>query len=103
MQWNTGFSESVYTFANTINTQEGINKHFTEISRSTGNTAFNLVGGSRSIAVNVRTQENNRYKPSINEEITDTDDSSYPYAFDLTITQRFEASDPISINASKLP
>ena len=23
MQWNTGFSESVYTFANTINTQEG--------------------------------------------------------------------------------
>ena len=88
---------------NTINTQEGIIKHFTEISRSTGNTAFNLVGGSRSIAVNVRTQENNRYKPSINEEITDTDDSSYPYAFDLTITQRFEASDPISINASKLP
>ena len=23
MQWNAGFSESVYTFANTINTQEG--------------------------------------------------------------------------------
>ena len=23
MQWNTGFSESIYTFANTINTQEG--------------------------------------------------------------------------------
>jgi hypothetical protein len=88
---------------NTINTQEGIIKHFTEISRSTGNPAFNPVGGNRSIAVNVRTQENNRYKPSSNEEITDTDDSSYPYAFDLTITQRFEASDPISISASKLP
>jgi hypothetical protein len=88
---------------NTINTQEGIIKHFTEISRSTGNPAFNPVGGNRSIAVNVRTQENNRYKPSSNEEITDTDDSSYPYAFDLTITQCFEASDPISISASKLP
>ena len=23
MQWNTGYSESVYTFANTINTHEG--------------------------------------------------------------------------------
>ncbi|MFN6045183.1 MAG: hypothetical protein ACK49J_08420 [Verrucomicrobiota bacterium] len=88
---------------NTINTQEGIIKHFTEISRATGNPAFNPIGGNRSIAVNVRTQENNRYKPAINEEIIDTDDSSYPYAFDLTITQRFEASDPISISASKLP
>ena len=88
---------------NTINTQEGIIKYFTEISRSTGNPAFNPNAANRSIAVNVRTQENNRYKPSISEEVIDTDESSYPYAFDLTITQRFEATDPIGINASKLP
>ena len=88
---------------NTINTQEGIIKYFTEISRNTGNAAFNPIGGNRSIAVNVRTQENNRFKASSTEEVTDTDESSYPYAFDLTITQRFETSDPISINASKLP
>jgi hypothetical protein len=88
---------------NTINTQEGIIKHFTEIAQATGNDAFNPIGANRSIAVNVRTQENNRFKPSINEEIIDTDETSYPYSFDLTITQRFEASDTVSINASKLP
>lgn len=104
-EWKiTGFHrDEALDRLNTINTQEGIIRHFTEISRSTGNPAFNPIGANRSIAVNVRTQENNRYKASTTEEIFDADESSYPYAFDLTITQRFEATDPIAISVSKLP
>jgi hypothetical protein len=104
-EWKiTGFHrDEAIDRLNTINTQEGIIRHFTEISLSTGNAAFNPIGTNRSIAVNVRTQENNRYKASTTEEIFDADESSYPYAFDLTITQRFEATDPIAISVSKLP
>ena len=56
---------------------------------------------TRSLAVNVRTQENNTFKPLPVEETFDTDESSYPFNFDLTITQRFEGTDPLAVNVSK--
>jgi hypothetical protein len=31
------------------------------------------------------------------------DDTTYPFTFDLTITQRFEATDPLAINSAKIP
>ena len=88
---------------NVINTQEGISAHFNEIARVTGNPAFNPTLGNRSLAVNVRTQENNGFKPVAADEIFDTDESTYPFTFDLTITQRFEATDPMAMNVSKAP
>ncbi len=88
---------------NTLNTQEGITAQFSEIARITGNVAFNPTVRTRNLAVNVRTQENNAFKPLPIEETFDTDESSYPFNFDLTITQRFEATDPLAIQVSKVP
>jgi hypothetical protein len=49
----------------------------------------------------VRTQENSGFKPTPPEETSATDETSYPFTFDLTITQRFEATDPLAINVPK--
>ncbi len=86
---------------NTINTQEGITAQFSELARVTGTQAFNPAVRTRSLAVNIRTQENNTFKPLPVEETFDTDESSYPFNFDLTITQRFEGTDPLAINVSR--
>jgi hypothetical protein len=88
---------------NSLNTREGISAHFSEIARITGNASFNPNTGNRSLVVNVRTQENNTYKPVPPEEASITDTSTYPFTFDLTITQRFEATDPLAITVSKAP
>jgi hypothetical protein len=53
--------------------------------------------------VNVRTQENNSFKPTPPEEYSVSDESTYPFTFDLTITQRFEATDPMAITVPKAP
>ena len=88
---------------NALNTREGISAHFSQIADLTGNNSFSTGVGSRNLVVNLRTQENNSYKPIPLEEISDADESTYPFTFDLTITQRFEATDPLAINVSKAP
>ena len=88
---------------NTINSREGINTYFSDVARSTGNEAFRTDIGNRSIVVNVRTLENNAFKVDSLSDLNTTDDSTYPYTFDLTITQRFESSDPLAVNAAKAP
>lgn len=99
-EWKmNGFArDEALEYLNTLNTREGINSHFAKIARVTANPAYNPVIGNRSISVNVRTQENVRFKLSPAEEINNSDESTYPYSFDLTITQRFEATDPMAIN-----
>jgi hypothetical protein len=37
------------------------------------------------------------------EEMVAADETSYPFMFDLTITQRFEAADPMALNVAKAP
>ena len=105
-EWKiTGYArdEALETL-NTLNTREGIASHFAEIARLTGSTAFLPNTGNRSIAVNVRTQENNAYKPALTEETNVADESTYPFTFEFSITQRFEATDPMAINVpSKKP
>jgi hypothetical protein len=88
---------------NALNTREGISAHFSEIADLTGDNSFSPGVGNRNLVVNLRTQENNSYKPIPPEEISDADESTYPFTFDLTITQRFEATDPLAINVSKAP
>jgi hypothetical protein len=88
---------------NTLNTREGISAHFSEIARLTGNNSFGTGISSRNLVANLRTQENSSYKPIPPEEINDSDESTYPFTFDLTITQRFEATDPLAISVSKAP
>ncbi len=104
-EWKiTGYArDEALEYLNTINTREGISAHFNEISRITGNSAFSPNTGNRNLVVNVRTQENSSYKNLPPEEINDADQSTYPFTFDLTITQRFEATDPMAINVAKAP
>ncbi len=104
-EWKiTGYArDEALEYLNTLNTREGISAHFSEISRLTASTAFNPSTGNRSISVNVRTQENNTFKPTPPEEASASDETTYPFTFDLTITQRFEATDPMAINVAKVP
>ncbi len=88
---------------NTLSTREGISAHFSEMARITGNASFNPNVGNRNLVVNVRTQENSGYKSGAADDSSDADESTYPFTFDLTITQRFEATDPMAINVTKAP
>ena len=104
-EWKiTGFArdEALETL-NTLNTREGIAAHFADIARITGSIAFTPTIGNRSITVNVRTLENNAFKPIPLEETSVTDESTYPFTFDLSITQRFEATDPMAFIVPKNP
>ncbi|RYD61756.1 MAG: hypothetical protein EOP83_16300 [Verrucomicrobiaceae bacterium] len=104
-EWKiTGFArDEAIEYLTTISQREGISAHFSEIARITGNTSFSPAIGNRNLVVNVRTQENAGYKSIPPEEASDTDESTYPFTFDLTITQRFEATDPMAITAAKAP
>ena len=86
-----------------LNTREGISAFFSEIARVTGNDSFNTDLPTRSVIVNIKTLENSGYKPRPPEEVTITDESTYPFLFDLTITQRFEADDPLAVTTSTTP
>lgn len=86
---------------NQINSREGISSTFAEIARITQNAAFRPDVGTRSIVPNVRTQENGGFRRRAAEEIQDDDPTTYPLTFDLTISQRFEAADPMAINVTK--
>ena len=104
-EWKiTGFArDEALDYLNALNTREGISAHFSEIARITANPAFNPATGNRSLAVNVRTQENSGFKPVPLEESNVADESTYPFTFDLTITQRFEATDPLAVAVPKAP
>ena len=104
-EWKiTGYArDEALEYLNTINTREGISAHFSEIGRITGNGAFNTTTGTRNLVINVRTQENAGYKPIPPEDTDEADEATYPFTFDMTITQRFEASDPMAVMVSKAP
>jgi hypothetical protein len=86
-----------------LNTREGITAAFAEIARVTGNQSFRTDLTSRSLVVNIKTLENSAYKPMPPEEITMEAEETYPFLFDLTITQRFESDDPLAITSYAAP
>lgn len=104
-EWKiTGYArDEALDYLNTLNTREGMSTHFEGVSRATANPSFDPNTGNRSLTVNVRTQENSGFKPVPPEESIANDETSYPFTFDLTITQRFEATDPLAINVPKAP
>ncbi|MEN9975837.1 MAG: hypothetical protein RLZZ282_1843 [Verrucomicrobiota bacterium] len=104
-EWKiTGFArDEALATLNTLNTREGIAASFNEIARATGNAAFTPTLGNRNLTVNVRTQENNGFKPIPLEETNASDESTYPFSFNLIITQRFESSDPLALGVIKKP
>lgn len=100
----TGLAEeSSMERLNTLNTREGISAVFAEVARITGNQAFRTDLPSRSITISIRTSENPGYRPKPPEEIVPGDESSFPYAFEISIKQRFEGDDPLAITVSAAP
>ena len=104
-EWKiSGFSrEEGYQLLTVLSTQEGISELFSEVAEITGHEAFATALPSRSLVVNLRTLENSRFTPRPVEELVDGDESTYPLSFDLTITQRFESTDPMAIMVTKAP
>jgi hypothetical protein len=86
-----------------LNTRDGISAVFKQVADATGNASFKTDLPSRSLVVNVRTLENSIYRPGPADDAASLDDSSYPFSFDLTITQRFESSDQLAVVLAKAP
>ncbi|MFT4176444.1 MAG: hypothetical protein QM627_07275 [Luteolibacter sp.] len=95
--------ETALEYLNRLNSREGISAHFSEIAKLTGNEAYRPDVPTRSLVINIRTSENSSYVPPASDTLHSGDDHNYPFSFDMTITQRFEATDPIAINAAKAP
>jgi hypothetical protein len=70
----------------------GINPIFREIAEITGNSSFSSDVAGRIISVSLKTQES-----------TASNSATYPYSFDLTITQTYDVADPMAITLSKAP
>ncbi len=104
-EWTiTGMArDGALEYLNALNTREGISGHFSEIAKVTGNQAFDPAPNTRTLVVNVKTQENQSFKQMPMEEIVDSDEATYPFTFNLVITQRFESTDPFAILASQAP
>lgn len=90
-------------FLNHLNTRNGADEFFTQIADSTENSSYRASQGNRSITINLRTLENSSFKLESLQQALITDESSYPFTFDMTITQRFESTDPMALNVTKAP
>jgi hypothetical protein len=95
--------DEALSYLNTLNTREGISARFSEVAKVTGNSAYDPTPNTRTIVVNVKTLENSSFKLMPLEEIDDSDEATYPFTFNLTITQRFESEDPLAISAAMAP
>ncbi len=104
-EWKiTGFArDEAAEYLNSLNTKEGIAAHFAEVAKITANNSYIPNLGNRGLTVNVRTQENSSYKPNPSATANPADTTSYSLTFDLTINQRFEATDPLALNTTKAP
>lgn len=95
--------DEALTYLNTLNTRDGITAHFDEVAALTGNNSFDSKPTTRSIVVNVRVQENQRFRQLTQEEFHEANEESYPHTFTLSITQRFESGDPLALTAISAP
>jgi hypothetical protein len=86
-----------------LNTRDGISAIFNQVAKHTGNPSFRTELPSRSLVVNVRTLENGIYRPGPVDDFSGLDEATYPFSFDLTITQRFESSDLMAVTAAAAP
>lgn len=87
---------------NKLNTRSGIKEHFDKVAEITGSKAYKTDIGNRSISVNIRTRENNSYRQQLYDETAMNEVTSYPFSFDLTISQRFESNDPMALSLAPI-
>ncbi len=88
---------------NDLNTREGISTHFAEVAKVTGNEAYRPDEPTRNITVSLRTQENRGFLSATPQDFASLADNSYPFTFDMVISQRFEPTDPLAIRATTAP
>jgi hypothetical protein len=86
-----------------LNTRDGMSSIFTGIANLTGNSSFRTDLPNRSLVVNVRTLENSSFRPGPVDDMSQRDESSYPFSFDLTIQQRFASADLMALLSAKAP
>ena len=61
--------DEALSYLNTLNTREGISAHFAEISKLTGNSAYDPTPTTRNLVVNVKTLENSGFRQVPLEEV----------------------------------
>jgi len=88
---------------NELNTREGISAHFAEVARVTGNQAYRPDEITRNVVVSVRTQDNMQFRSATAQDFAANSDNSYPFSFDLIISQRFEPNDPVALKVTTAP
>jgi len=88
---------------NELNTREGISTHFAEVAKLTGNQAYRPDEPTRNFVVNLRIQENPAFRGATPQDFATNADNSYPFTFDLSISQRFEPDDPLALKATTAP
>ena len=104
-EWKiTGFARNeAKDYLDSLSTIEGITAHFTEVARMTGNSAYLQNIGNRNLVINVKAPENSSYKADSAASSSLADEGSYPFTFEITITQRFEATDPMAVDGTTAP
>ncbi len=104
-EWKiTGFArnESIDSL-NLINTPEGIRAKFVNFTKVTGDLSFDPKPTSRNLVTNLTIKENPKFIPRPVENVQDFDSSTYSFIFELTIVQRFNATDTLAIPVAKAP
>ncbi len=89
-------------YLQSLNSREGLHSLFNNVADTIGDDSFRINLGNRSVVANVRTRENSSFRQRPAHDIINLDDSTYPLIFDLTITQRFETTDPLALNVSAM-
>ena len=95
--------EEAVSYLNSLNSSDGISSKFAEVAELTGDTSYDPTPKTRSIVVNLRTQENSNFRQLPAENIDNFDENTYSVTFSISITQRFEATDPLAIPTTKAP
>ncbi|MFT3992168.1 MAG: hypothetical protein QM680_12240 [Luteolibacter sp.] len=97
--------ENALDFLNSLNNRDAVSAHFMKIAKLTGNESYRTDLPTRSLVINIKTAENSSFKAPATDlsPAESTGESNYPFTFDMTITQRFEATDPMALNTTKAP
>ena len=104
-EWKiTGFARNESIDAlNSINSPEGITAKFANFFKITGDSSFDPKPATRNLVTNLTIKENPKFLPRPVEDVQDYDSSTYSFTFELTIVQRFDATDTLAIPIAKAP
>lgn len=91
-------SEEARPMLEGFNSRDGIASVFRSVHEATGNEAFDVAGDTRSLLATAKLDRNPRYARGTSEG-----KDAFPYRFTLSITQRFESTDPLALDTAQTP